>query len=65
MIERELPATFSLNLARKHAGLALDAASRTRLESLAAEAAQFDRAIDAEHGDEDMAAAVSREPGGG
>ena len=60
MIEREFPPSFALRLAGKDAGLALAAASDAgaRLAPLDATVAQVDRAIDAGHGDQDMAAAV-------
>ncbi len=58
MIEREFPAAFSLSLLRKDAGLVLDAAERHGFDAPLMEtvAAVCDRAIEAGHGDEDMAA---------
>jgi 3-hydroxyisobutyrate dehydrogenase len=60
MIEREFPASFKLSLMRKDAGLVLEAAERHGFEADLTDtvARVFDRAIDAGHGDEDMAAAV-------
>lgn len=57
---RRSPPSFALRLARRDAGLALAAASDAgaRLGALEATAAQIDRAIDAGHGDGDIAAAV-------
>jgi 3-hydroxyisobutyrate dehydrogenase len=57
IMKREFPASFPLRLARKDLGLIADAADE-RLELPLAEAAirQFDRAIELDHGDEDMAA---------
>jgi 3-hydroxyisobutyrate dehydrogenase len=59
MIERDFPTSFSLNLMRKDAGLVLEAAERHDFDAelIATAAKVFDRAIDAGHGDEDMAAA--------
>jgi 3-hydroxyisobutyrate dehydrogenase len=59
MIEREFPASFSLELMRKDAGLVLEAAERHDFDAPMMEtvARVFDRAIEAGHGDEDMAAA--------
>ena len=59
MIEREFPTSFSLDLMRKDAGLVREAAERHDFEAPLMEAAArvFDRAIEAGHGDEDMAAA--------
>ncbi len=58
MIEEEFPTSFSANLARKDAGLVLDAAeaSGLRLPLTEAAAAHFDETINAGHGEEDMAA---------
>ena len=58
MIEEEFPTSFSLGLARKDAGLVLDAAEAhgLRMEIAEAVAARFDGAIGAGHGEEDMAA---------
>lgn len=58
MIEEEFPTSFSANLARKDASLVLDAAqgSGLRLSITEAAAAHFDEAINAGHGEEDMAA---------
>jgi 3-hydroxyisobutyrate dehydrogenase len=58
MIEEEFSTSFSAKLARKDAGLVLDAAeaSGLRLPITEAVAAHFDEAIDAGHGDDDMAA---------
>jgi 3-hydroxyisobutyrate dehydrogenase len=60
MIERAYDSAFSLKLAAKDARLALAAADAAGLELPAVEAIrrQMARAIDAGHGDEDMAAAV-------
>ena len=60
MIAREFPAAFSLSLARKDAGLVLEAASRCGFDAALARvvAAKMDEAIAAGHGDEDMAATV-------
>jgi 3-hydroxyisobutyrate dehydrogenase len=57
IMKREFPASFPLRLARKDLGLITEAADE-RLELPLAEAAsrQFDRAIELDHGDEDMAA---------
>jgi 3-hydroxyisobutyrate dehydrogenase len=59
MIEREFPPSFSLNLMRKDAGLVLEAAERHDFDAalMGVAAKVFDRAIEAGHGDEDMAAA--------
>lgn len=59
MIERSFPPSFSLDLMRKDAGLVLEAAERHDFEAPLMEtvARVFDRAIEAGHGDEDMAAA--------
>ena len=58
MIEEEFPTSFSADLARKDASLVLDAAqaSGLSLPMTEAAAAHFDEAIDAGHGEEDMAA---------
>lgn len=58
MIEEDYPASFSAKLARKDAGLVLDAAGSRDLEMIVASAvaARFDEAIEAGHGDEDMSA---------
>ena len=58
MIEDDFPTSFSTKLARKDAGLVLEAANAEGLHLALAEAvaARFDRAIQAGHGDEDMAA---------
>ena len=58
MIEGEFPTSFSLALARKDAGLVLEAADAQglRLAITEAVAARFDEALEAGHGDEDLAA---------
>ena len=58
MLERDFPTSFSAKLARKDVGLVLDAAKEKGLDmDLArATAALFDDALEAGHGDEDMAA---------
>lgn len=58
MIEEDFPTSFSAKLARKDAGLVLDAAEAQSLRLTIAEAvaARFDEAIEAGHGEEDMAA---------
>ena len=58
MIEEGFPTSFSARLARKDAGLVLDAAEARdlRMEITGAVAARFDEAIEAGHGEEDMAA---------
>jgi len=58
MIEEDFPTSFSANLARKDASLVLDAARARDLRLGIAEAvtARFDEAIQAGHGDADMAA---------
>lgn len=58
MIEEEFPTSFSANLARKDATLVLQAAeaSGLRLPLTEAAATHFDEAINAGHGEEDMAA---------
>lgn len=59
MVAREFPPSFTLALARKDAGLVLDAAGSAGIDLPVADAiaAQLDTAIEAGHGDEDMAAA--------
>jgi 3-hydroxyisobutyrate dehydrogenase len=58
MIEDEFPTSFSLALARKDAGLVLEAADAQalRLAITEAVAARFDEALEAGHGYEDLAA---------
>ncbi|MBA3793471.1 MAG: NAD(P)-dependent oxidoreductase [Rubrobacter sp.] len=58
MIEEDFPTSFSAKLARKDAGLVLDAAGDRGLAMTLASAvaARFDEAIEAGHGEEDMAA---------
>jgi 3-hydroxyisobutyrate dehydrogenase len=58
MVEEDFPTSFSANLARKDAGLVLDAAEAHDLRMRIAEsiAARFDEAIQAGHGEADMAA---------
>ena len=58
MVEEDFPPSFSAKLARKDAGLVLDAAEERDLNLAVASAvaARFDEAIVAGHGDEDMAA---------
>lgn len=58
MIEEEFPTSFSAKLARKDVGLVLEAAeaSGLRLPLTEAAATHFDAAINAGHGEEDMAA---------
>lgn len=58
MIEEEFPTSFSANLARKDVGLVLEAAEAQGLRLPLSEAAatHFDEAINAGHGEEDMAA---------
>ena len=58
MIEEEFPTNFSTNLARKDANLVLQAAEANglRLPLTEAAAEHFDEAINAGHGEEDMAA---------
>jgi 3-hydroxyisobutyrate dehydrogenase len=65
MIEDEFPTSFSLALARKDARLVLEAADAQglRLAITEAVAGRFDEAIEAGHGDEDVAA-VYRVSGG-
>jgi 3-hydroxyisobutyrate dehydrogenase len=67
MIEEDFPTSFSANLARKDAGLVLTAAEANGLRLPLAEAAadRFDEAINAGHGEEDMAAIYrATKPGG-
>ena len=58
MIEEDFPTSFSAKLARKDTGLVLEAAGERGLHPLIAEAVakRFDQAIEAGHGEEDMAA---------
>jgi 3-hydroxyisobutyrate dehydrogenase len=58
MIYEDFPTSFSAKLARKDAGLVLDAAEERGLDMVVARAvvARFDEAIEAGHGEEDMAA---------
>lgn len=65
MIEDEFPTSFSLALARKDAGLVLEAADAQGLRLAITEAVtgRFDEAIEAGHGNEDLAA-VHRVSGG-
>ena len=58
MIEEDFPTSFSTRLARKDAGLVLDTAEANDLEMPIARAvaARFDEAIQAGHGEQDMAA---------
>jgi 3-hydroxyisobutyrate dehydrogenase len=58
MIEEDFPTSFSARLARKDAGLVLETARANDLEMPIARAvaARLDEAIQAGHGDEDMAA---------
>lgn len=60
MIERSFPTSFPLRLARKDAALVVEAAQRERLDLGLAPVIveRFDRAIQASHGDEDLAAAI-------
>lgn len=60
MIARDFPAAFSLALARKDAGLVLEAAERYGFDAALVEvvARKMDAAIQQGHGDEDMAATV-------
>jgi 3-hydroxyisobutyrate dehydrogenase len=60
MIERSYPPSFTLALAAKDAGLALDAASAHGLDlpALAAIRDQLEQAVRQGHGEADMAAAV-------
>jgi 3-hydroxyisobutyrate dehydrogenase len=56
MVEEDFPTSFSARLARKDAGLVLDAAEAHDLRMRIAEAvvARFDETIQAGHGEEDM-----------
>lgn len=58
MIEEDFPTSFSAKLARKDTGLVLDTAQAQSLQLTIAEAvaARFDEAINAGHGENDMAA---------
>jgi 3-hydroxyisobutyrate dehydrogenase len=58
MIEEEFPTSFSARLARKDAALVLEAAGARDLDMAVASAvaARFDEAIEAGHGEDDMAA---------
>jgi 3-hydroxyisobutyrate dehydrogenase len=58
MVEEDFPTSFSAKLARKDAALVLDAAEAQALRMRITEtvAARFDEAIQAGHGEEDMAA---------
>ena len=58
MIEEDFPTSFSARLARKDAGLVLGSAEAHDLQMPVAEAVagRFDEAIEAGHGEEDMAA---------
>jgi 3-hydroxyisobutyrate dehydrogenase len=58
MVEEDFPTSFSARLARKDAGLVLDAAEARDLRMQVAEAvaARFDEAIEAGHDEEDVAA---------
>lgn len=58
MIEEDFPTSFSAKLARKDTGLVLEAAGERGLHPLISEAVarRFDEAIQAGHGEEDMAA---------
>jgi 3-hydroxyisobutyrate dehydrogenase len=58
MVEEDFPTSFSARLARKDAALVLDAAGARDLDMVVASAvaARFDEAIEAGHGEEDMAA---------
>ncbi len=60
MLDGEYPPSFTAKLARKDVGLVMDAARSGGLDPAIAEAiaAYFDGAIEAGHGDEDMAAIV-------
>jgi len=60
MIERDFPPSFPLELALKDARLALEAAEKQglRVGLLAAVVEQMDRAVEAGHGREDMAATI-------
>ena len=68
MIEEDFPTSFSAKLARKDAGLVLEAANAEGLHLALVEAvaARFDQSIGAGHGEEDMAAIFEAiKPGGG
>ncbi len=67
MIEEDFPTSFALKLARKDAGLVLDAAGAQGLRLAVAEAvaARFDEAINTGHGEEDMAAVYEAAKRGG
>lgn len=56
MMSGDYPTSFPLNLARKDAGLVMDASGDLPTRVTEAAAAYFDAAIEAELGDEDMAA---------
>lgn len=56
MIDGEYPTSFPLKLASKDAGLVLEASDSLPMKVSEAAAALFDNAIEAGHGDEDMAA---------
>jgi len=58
MIDEDFPTSFSAKMARKDAGLVLEAAEHKGLDMVATQAvaARFDEAIGAGHGEEDMAA---------
>jgi 3-hydroxyisobutyrate dehydrogenase len=60
MINRDFPAAFSLALARKDAGLVLEAAERHGFDAALVRviADKMERAIELGHGDEDMAATI-------
>lgn len=65
MIEEDFPPSFSAKLARKDAGLVLDAAASRDLRMTVTEAvaARFDEAIEAGRGEEDMAAVYTAAKG--
>jgi 3-hydroxyisobutyrate dehydrogenase len=68
MIEEDFPTSFSAKLARKDVVLVLEAAEADSLHMSLAEAiaSRFDQAIEAGHGDEDMAAIFeATKPDGG
>jgi 3-hydroxyisobutyrate dehydrogenase len=56
MLAEEFPASFPLRHARKDAALVLEAAGELDLPLVRATLAQFDRALELGHGDEDMGA---------
>ena len=58
MLDREFPASFPLSLALKDARLVRDAAQEAGIEMPVVEVVerQFARAVEAGHGDDDMAA---------